>query len=71
MDGISRAQAALISAQKISKKAVKVGFEWPNEETLYECIMSEFDEFKEDFISSNSGNIGWFGKGFLIIFSFL
>ena len=47
MDGISRAQAALISAQKISKKAVKVGFEWPNEETLYECIMSEFDEFKE------------------------
>lgn len=47
MDGISRAQAALISAQKISKKAVKVGFEWPNEESLYGCIMSEFREFKE------------------------
>lgn len=47
MDGISRAQAALISAQKISKKAVKVGFEWPNEDSLYECIMSEFAEFKE------------------------
>ena len=47
MDGISRAQAALISAQKISKKAVKVGFEWPNEDSLYECIMSEFKEFKE------------------------
>lgn len=47
MDGISRAQAALISAQKISKKAVKVGFEWPNENSLYECIMSEFEEFKE------------------------
>lgn len=47
MDGISRSQAALISAQKISKKAIKVGFEWPNEESLYECIMSEFDEFKE------------------------
>ena len=47
MDGVSRAQAALISAQKISKKAVKVGFEWPNEESLYECIMSEFEEFKE------------------------
>ena len=28
MDGISRCQAALISAQKISKKAVKTGFEW-------------------------------------------
>lgn len=47
MDGISKAQSALMSAQKISKKAVKTGFEWPNEESLYECIQSEFDEFKE------------------------
>lgn len=47
MDGLSRAQAALIAAQKISKRAVKTGFEWPNEESLYECIMSEFDEFKQ------------------------
>ncbi len=47
MDGLSRAQAALIAAQKISKRAVKQGFEWPNEETLYECIMSEFEEFKQ------------------------
>lgn len=47
MDGISRAQSALMSAQKISKKAVKTGFEWPNEDSLYECIFSEFDEFKE------------------------
>lgn len=47
MDGISRAQSALMSAQKISKKAVKTGFEWPSEDSLYECIFSEFDEFKE------------------------
>lgn len=47
MDGISRAQSALMSAQKISKKAVKTGFEWPDEKSLYECIFSEFDEFKE------------------------
>lgn len=47
MDGISRAQSALMSAQKISKKAVKTGFEWPNENSLYKCIYSEFDEFKE------------------------
>lgn len=36
-----------MSAQKISKKAVKCGFEWPNEGSLYECINSEFEEFKE------------------------
>lgn len=47
MDGISKAQSALMSAQKISKKAVKTGFEWPNEEELYKCIKSEFEEFKE------------------------
>lgn len=47
MDGISRCQAALMSAQKISKRAVKTGFEWPNEESLYECIKSEYEEFKQ------------------------
>lgn len=47
MDGVSKSQSALMSAQKISKKAVKTGFEWPNEEKLYKCIFSEFDEFKE------------------------
>ena len=47
MDGISKAQAALMSAQKISKKAVSVGFEWPNEESLYDCVFSEIKEFKE------------------------
>lgn len=47
MDGISKSQSALMSAQKISKKAVKVGFEWDKEETLYNCVMSEIDEFKE------------------------
>lgn len=47
MDGVSKSQAALMSAQKISKKAISVGFEWPNEESLWECVYSELDEFKE------------------------
>lgn len=47
MDGVSKSQSALMSAQKISKKAVKCGFEWPDEKSLYECINSEFEEFKE------------------------
>lgn len=47
MDGISKAQSALMSAQKISKKAVKVGFEWPDEKTLYECVYSEIEEFSQ------------------------
>lgn len=47
MDGISKAQSAMMSAQKISKKAVKVGFEWNCEKTLYDCVYSEIEEFKE------------------------
>ena len=30
----------------------------------YHGTSAEFEDFKEDFISQNSGNIGWFGKGF-------
>ncbi len=47
MDGVSKSQSALMSAQKISSKAVKVGFEWENDEQLKECILSEFKEFHD------------------------
>lgn len=47
LDGISKSQSALMSAQKISKKVVKVGFEWENVESLKDCIKSEYIEFEE------------------------
>ena len=47
MDGLSKSQAALIAAQKMSKRAVKQGFEWACEEDLYACIKSEYEEFKQ------------------------
>ena len=46
MDGITKGQSALMSAQKISKKAVKTGFEWENEKSLYDCVFSEIKEFE-------------------------
>lgn len=57
MDGISKSQSALMSAQKISKKAVKMGFEWPNEATLYECVFSELKEFQDACKSSDRDHI--------------
>lgn len=57
MDGVSKSQSALMSAQKISKKAVSVGFEWPDEKTLYECVFSEIEEFKQACASSNREHI--------------
>ena len=50
LDGISKSQSALMSAQKISKKVVKVGFEWDSIESLKKCIESEYKEF--DFTSN-------------------
>ena len=47
LDGISKSQSALMSTQKISKKVVKVGFEWENVESLKDCIKSEYKEFEE------------------------
>ncbi len=47
MDGIPKNLPALMACQKISKRAIKVGFEWDCVETLKECIKSEYDEFFE------------------------
>lgn len=47
LDGVSKSQSALMAAQKISKKVVKVGFEWDSIESLKKCIQSEYREFEE------------------------
>lgn len=56
MDGISKAQSALMSAQKISKNAVKKGFEWPSEDSLWECFESEIVEFKQAIKNNDAQN---------------
>ncbi len=54
LDGISKSQSALMAAQKISKKVIKVGFEWDCVESLKDCIKSEYREFEE---AVEEGNI--------------
>ena len=56
MDGVSRAQSALMSAQKMSKKAVNAGFEWPDENMLWECFYSEIKEFKDAVVNNDKEN---------------
>ena len=46
LDGIPNLPA-LLKAMKISKKAVRAGFEWQNYEQLLKCFYSEINEFKE------------------------
>ena len=42
-----------MSAQKISKRVVKVGFEWDSVKSLKKCIESEYKEFEEAVLSGN------------------
>jgi MazG family protein len=44
LSDISKAQPALSRAHKTSKKAVSVGFAWPNVDSLIDCVRSELDE---------------------------
>ena len=53
MDGIPLNLPALMACQKISKRAIKVGFEWDKVETLVDCIKSEYNEFFEAVKSGN------------------
>ena len=46
LDGIPKTFPALLRAMKISKKAVRAGFEWQNYEQLIDCFNSEIEEFR-------------------------
>ncbi|MGD9581848.1 MAG: nucleoside triphosphate pyrophosphohydrolase, partial [Vampirovibrionia bacterium] len=57
LDGIPNSAPALMRAEMISKKAVAVGFEWPNEDMLWDTFYSEIDEFKEAKDNNNKDNM--------------
>lgn len=48
LKNVAKSQPALSRALETSKRAVKVGFEWPNLEALWECVMSEYEELREE-----------------------
>ncbi len=48
MDDVPKGLPALSRALKVSKRAVKEGFEWPDFESLWVCVMSEYEEFREE-----------------------
>jgi len=53
LSGIAETMPALLVAQELSKKAVKTGFEWSNETSLWECFESEIKEFKDEVAENN------------------
>lgn len=47
LDGVALALPALMRAQKLQKRAAKVGFDWPNHDGAFDKIVEEAAELKE------------------------
>lgn len=48
----------LLEALKLTKKAAKVGFDWPDPKPIFDKIHEEIDELKEAIDNRDSGEIG-------------
>lgn len=51
LDGVAQTFPALVRAQKIQKKAAKVGFDWPTPEDVIEKVREEVAEVEAEFTS--------------------
>ena len=48
LDGVPRYMPAMIEAEKLGKKAAKVGFDWPDPTGLFEKLAEEAEEIKAE-----------------------
>jgi len=48
MDGVALALPALIRAEKLQKRAARVGFDWPDVQGALDKLHEEFDEFQAE-----------------------
>lgn len=48
LSGVPRHVPSLSRALETSRRAVKVGFEWPDFDSLWACVMSEYTEFRAE-----------------------
>ena len=52
LDGVPKSFPALMQAQKISRKAAAVGFEWESVDDVWEKVAEEIDELKEAYAAA-------------------
>ncbi|MGB5252886.1 MAG: nucleoside triphosphate pyrophosphohydrolase [Sedimenticolaceae bacterium] len=48
MDGVARALPALIRAEKLQKRAARVGFDWPDARGAFDKVREELDEVEAE-----------------------
>lgn len=57
LDGVPKQMPSLMRAQKIQKKAAKVGFDWENPEQIIDKIQEELDETREALLLNDTHKI--------------
>jgi MazG family protein len=53
LDGVARALPALIRAEKLQKRAARVGFDWPDADGALEKVHEEFTEIAQELNQDN------------------
>ena len=53
MDGVARALPALIRAEKLQKRAARVGFDWPDAKGAFDKVCEELDEVEAEVASGD------------------
>jgi len=56
LDGIAVTLPALMKAHKVSKKAVKAGFEWPTQAELLDKVQEELEELRQGIAAQDAQN---------------
>lgn len=57
LDGVAIALPSLARAEKLAKRAARVGFDWPNSEQIFDKIQEEINEVQSAIDSNEKGEI--------------
>lgn len=57
MDGVARALPALIRAEKLQKRAARVGFDWPDARGAFDKVREELDEIEAVWTDGDQGRL--------------
>ncbi len=57
LDGVPRSMPAMIEAEKLGRKASKIGFDWPDSTGLFEKLTEEAEEVKAEVASGTTAKV--------------
>lgn len=57
MDGVAHALPALIRAEKLQKRAARVGFDWPDAQGALQKVSEELDEVRDEMVKADQDRL--------------